>query len=266
MPDSTLKAALILQREGASRVGGDRILLLRAIDSRGSIAAAARDVGLSYKAAWDAVGTLNNLFAQPLVEAAPGGRSGGGARVTRAGHVLIDGFCMLEKALGKALSAINTGLAAPSAVSVNTVWSIMMQTSTRNTYRCTVKKIVQGTVNAEIDLALSDGHTLTAIITERSTEDMGLAEGAEVFALIKASFVMLMAGGSAGKVSACNQLTGTVSARVDGPVNSEITLDLGEGKTITAIITKKSADSLGLEAGAAATALFKASHVIIAMP
>ncbi|TCM82707.1 TOBE domain-containing protein [Rhodovulum steppense] len=267
MSDSTLKAALILQREGAPRVGGDRIRLLRAIDAHGSIAGAAREVGLSYKAAWDAVGTLNNLFAQPLVEAAPGGRTGGGATVTRAGFALIDCFSMLETSLGKALSAINTGLATSPVGAVNTLWSLLMQTSTRNTYRCTVTKVTQGAVNAEIDLALTDGHVpLTAVITERSTEDMGLKEGAEVFALIKATFVMLMAGDDQGRVSACNRLTGTVAAREDGPVNSEITLDLGAGKTITAMITRKSAESLGLDVGATATALFKASHVIIAMP
>lgn len=141
-----------------------------------------------------------------------------------------------------------------------------MQTSTRNTLRCTVTKVTQGPVNAEIGLALTDGHTLTAVITERSTQDMGLSEGAEVYALIKATFVMLMAGDDPCRVSACNRLTGTVSARQDGAVNSEITLDLGEGKTITAMITRSSADSLGLDVGATATAVFKASHVIIAMP
>ncbi|TCO73245.1 TOBE domain-containing protein [Rhodovulum euryhalinum] len=266
MSDSTLKAALILQREGAPRVGGDRIRLLRAIDAHGSIAGAAREVGLSYKAAWDAVGTLNNLFAQPLVEAAPGGRSGGGATVTRAGLALIDCFSMLETSLGKALSAINTGLATSPVGAVNTLWSLLMQTSTRNTYRCTVTKVTQGAVSAEIDLALSDGHALTSVITERSALDMGLAEGSEAFALIKATFVMLAAGDDPGKVSACNRLTGTVAAREDGPVNSEITLELGAGKTITAIVTRKSAEALDLKPGDTATALFKASHVIIAMP
>ncbi|WP_242468960.1 TOBE domain-containing protein [Rhodovulum adriaticum] len=141
-----------------------------------------------------------------------------------------------------------------------------METSTRNTFRCTVSKITQGAVNAEIDLALSDGRRLAAVITERSAEDMGLKEGNEVFALIKATFVMLMVGDAPGRVSACNQFPGTVSARKDGPVNSEITLNLGDGNAITAIVTRGSADSLGLKVGATATALFKASHIIIALP
>lgn len=266
MSDTALKVALTLQREGASRVGGERIRLLRAIDTHGSIAGAAREVGLSYKAAWDAVATLNNLFAQPMVEAAPGGRSGGGAKVTEAGRALIDCFSALETALCKALAAVESGLTTSPGEAANTLWSLMMQTSTRNTFRCRVTNVVQGSVSAEIDLALSDGHSLTAVITERSAEDMGLTQGAEVFALIKATFVLLASGDQPATISACNRLPGTVSAREDGPVNSEITLDLGGGKTITAIITRKSADRLQLQVGHPATAFFKASHVIIAMP
>lgn len=141
-----------------------------------------------------------------------------------------------------------------------------MRTGTRNTFRCTVSKITQGAVSAEIALALADGHTLSAVITERSAEDLGLTEGSEVFALIKASFVMLAAGDNAGRGSACNRLTGPVPARKDGPMNIEITRVPGAGKTITAMVTQTSADALDLTAGATATALFKASHVIIAMP
>ncbi len=266
MSDGKLKAALTLQREDAPRVGGDRIRLLRAIDAQGSIASAPREVGLSCKAAWAAVGTMNNLFAHPLVAASPGGRAGGGARVTRAGHALIDCFSMLETSLGKALAVIDTGFAASPGGAINTLRRLMMQTSTRNTFRCTVTRVTQGAVSAEVELMLTDGHRLTSVITERSAEEMGLQEGAQVFALIKATFVMLSAGDNPGRISACNRLTGTVSAREDGPVNSEVTLDLGDGKTITAMITRKSADDLGLAPGATATALFKASHVILAMP
>jgi molybdate transport system regulatory protein len=266
MSDTTLKAALTLQRDGAARIGGERIRLLRAIDDHGSIAGAARAVGLSYKAAWDAVGTLNNLFAAPLVEAAPGGRTGGGARVTDAGRALMDCFAALESALGKALATIESGLANAPNEAANTLWSLMMQTSTRNTFRCRVTRVIQGAVNAEVDLALADGHTLTAVITEHSAEGMGLAEGVEVFALIKATFVMLAKGDPGEAISACNRLTGTVSAREDGPVSSEVSVDLGQGKTITATITRTSADRLDLQVGQTATALFKASHVILALP
>ena len=78
MSDGHLDAALFLRR-GASRVGAERIALLQAVAELGSISAAAKQVGLSYKGAWDGVQALNNLFDGPLVAAQPGGRQGTGA-------------------------------------------------------------------------------------------------------------------------------------------------------------------------------------------
>lgn len=276
MNERPVTAALSLQRPGEARIGRDRIGLLAAIDRLGTIAGAARELGMSYKTAWDAVATLNNLFERPLVEAAPGGRTGGNARVTEAGRALIGGFGRLEETLERALADleadIDTGLGdrrggarAPGEM-IGTLWSLSMQISARNTFRCTVTGLSPGAVNTEVELALTDGHRLVAVITERAAQDMGLAPGRTVFALIKSSFVMLSAGGDPGRISACNRLTGLVAARSDGPVNSEIVLDLGACKSITAVITRTSADALGLAPGVPATALFKASHVILMCP
>ncbi|SOC19012.1 TOBE domain-containing protein [Rhodobacter maris] len=275
MNERPLTAALSLQRPGDARIGRDRIRLLAAIDRLGTIAGAARELGMSYKTAWDAVATLNNLFERPLVEAAPGGRTGGNARVTEAGRALIGGFGRLEETLDRALADLEADLLpAPGAerplpvrgAAIGTLWSLSMQISARNTFRCTVTGLSPGAVNTEVELALTDGHRLVAVITERAAQDMGLAPGRAVFALIKSSFVMLSAGGDPGRISACNRLTGLVAARSDGPVNSEIVLDLGACKSITAVITRTSADALGLAPGVPATALFKASHVILMCP
>ncbi|WP_245972436.1 TOBE domain-containing protein [Rhodovulum iodosum] len=141
-----------------------------------------------------------------------------------------------------------------------------VQSSARNVLIGTVTAIIRGSVNARIDLALPGGHKLAAVITERSADEMRLCVGARVHALVKASFVMLAAGADGLAVSACNRVAGTVAARSDGPVNSEITLDIGENTMLVATITTTSAESLGLRPGATATALFKASHVILAIP
>lgn len=261
-----LAAALSLSREGGARVGHDRIRLLQAVAEEGSIAAAARVVGLSYKAAWDAIGTLNNLFPQPVVVMAQGGRSGGGARVTPAGLALIDNFLRLEAALSEALGRLDAALGAADPSVSNLFRSITMQTSTRNAFRCTVSRVVEGAVNTVVEMALTESQTLTAVITERSAAEMGLHVGSTVYALVKAPFVTLAPGVLSTPVSARNVLTGTITAREDGAVNSEITIGIGEGKTVTAIITLESAERLDLKLGDTATALFKATHVIVAMP
>ena len=66
------------------------------------------------------------------------------------------------------------------------------------------------------------------------------------------------------KISARNMLKGTVATVVDGAVNSEVTVDLPGGLKIVSIITKTSANNLGLKKGKEVYAVIKASNVMIA--
>ena len=65
------------------------------------------------------------------------------------------------------------------------------------------------------------------------------------------------------KVSARNIFCGTISKIIEGPVNTEVDLDIGSGNTISAVITHESAGQLGLAVGGHACTLFKASSVIL---
>src|SRR5690606_9760733 len=73
-----------------------RMALLAAIDDEGSITAAAKKIGLSYKAAWDAVDTMNNLAGEPLVLRTTGGQRGGGASLTARAQELIRVYQLLH--------------------------------------------------------------------------------------------------------------------------------------------------------------------------
>jgi len=257
-----LRSALMLERTGA-RMGADRVALLSAIGRTGSISAAAREVGLSYKAAWDGVQAMNNLFAGPLVSAASGGRAGGGATLTPAGEKVIAAFAAIQQGLERVVSTLDAQIDLDPG---DILWSLMMRTSARNTYRSTVTAVTEGTVSAEVVMDIGSGQSLAAVITGRSAAEMGLAPGVEVFALVKSSFVILAKGREVGPISVRNRLVGIVTERTDGPVNSEIVLDLGGGRTLAATITRESAEALALRPGDAATALIKSSHVILALP
>ena len=113
-------------------------------------------------------------------------------------------------------------------------------------------------------LKLADGVEITAILTMRSVEELELAPGKPAIALIKSSFVILAKGENL-KTSARNQIPGVISSRLDGAVNSEIGVDIGGGKTLTATITLESAQNLELAMGDPITALIKAPHVILAV-
>jgi molybdate transport system regulatory protein len=140
-----------------------------------------------------------------------------------------------------------------------------MKTSARNAFRCQVTDIRWAPVNVEVTLKVSEENSIVAVVTKDSAQDLGLVPGREAVALVKSSFVMLARGDVLPRVSARNLIWGTVVDRIDGGVNSEIVLDIGAGKTLTAVITKESADELPLVVGDRACALFKASHVILAV-
>ena len=256
-----LSAALSLRRGGGGRVGAERIALLEAVGGLGSIRAAAAQAGLSYKAAWDAIQALNNLFDAPLVEAHPGGKTGGNAVLTERGRAVVAAFHRVEAELSEALTRMDTGLSGD----VETFfWSLGMRTSARNALRGTVTHISDGGVNAEVVLAVAPGVSITSVVTRRSVAELGLEAGKPAVALIKSSFVLL-AKGEGLMTSARNQIAGRVASREDGAVSSEITLANADGKTLTATITRDSADRLGLAEGEAVTALIKAPHVILAV-
>ncbi len=257
-----LDAALFLRR-GASRVGAERIALLQAVAELGSISAAAKQVGLSYKGAWDGVQALNNLFDGPLVAAQPGGRQGGAASVTPRGHAVMAAFHKVEAELGETLARLEARLAGDGELG-GLFWSLGMKTSARNALRGVVSRVTEGAVNSEVALKVADGVEIVSIITRQSVADLSLAPGKPAIALIKSSFIVL-AKGEGLMTSARNQLAGEISHREDGAVSSEITLSLADGKTLTATITRESAQALGLAVGEMVTALIKAPHVILAV-
>ncbi|MDF2234397.1 LysR family transcriptional regulator [Albimonas sp. CAU 1670] len=77
-------------------IGPGKAELLERIANTGSIAAAGREMGMSYKRAWQLVETLNAMFREPLVRSSRGGARGGGAVVTEAGQAVLAEYRALE--------------------------------------------------------------------------------------------------------------------------------------------------------------------------
>ncbi|MEW5425006.1 winged helix-turn-helix domain-containing protein [Amorphus sp. 3PC139-8] len=91
-------------------LGPGKIRLLEEIEAAGSIAAAARGMGMSYRRAWLLVDELNSMFAGPLVATQLGGARGGGAVVTPAGHQVIAHYRRVETEAGRATADLLAGL------------------------------------------------------------------------------------------------------------------------------------------------------------
>ncbi|MBZ0223018.1 MAG: TOBE domain-containing protein [Dokdonella sp.] len=255
---------LIDLRGAGTSLTPQRARLLQALESQHSISAAARAVGMSYKGAWDAIAALNRFAGQPLVEAVTGGSGGGGAQLTETGRRVL--------ALHQALSALQKRLLASPVSTAKTgdidqllqrLGNLMLKTSARNQFEGRIASITRGAVNSEVILDLEGGDRLTAIITHRSVEDLGLREGASAIALVKSSFVVLAAAGA--RTSARNALAGTVTRCHKGAVNAEVELALSGGRRLVATVTNESVDGLAIREGEPLLALIKASHVILAV-
>lgn len=257
-----LKGMLSLQSGGQTLGGADRIALLAKIGETGSITAAARAVGMSYKGAWDVVDAMNNLSDEPLVTRVAGGKGGGGTHLTQRGQRLIEAFAALEDVHRRFLEQFET-LADASATDIKLIRSLMFRTSARNQLSGRVVDIRKGVVNDTVELELPGGERVVASLTSESTQDLGLEVGSEAIALIKASSVLVGLPDDRMRLSARNQFPGTVAQITLGPVSADVRIKLAGGSTMSAVVTRESATALGLEEGVAVVAIVKASSVIL---
>ena len=167
-----------------------RIEVLRRLAHNGSISQAARDCGISYKAAWQALDTLTNLAGVTLVERSVGGAGGGGASLTEAGHTLLRAADAMEQARAEVLARMQAcDLNQPALA------RLAVHTSMRNQWPCTVQSLEQ--VGARVTVHLQLGGTreclLQSQITRESAELLGLTPGLPVLAMAKATAVWMEA-------------------------------------------------------------------------
>ncbi|MBS7847309.1 TOBE domain-containing protein [Pseudomonas fluorescens] len=141
-----------------------------------------------------------------------------------------------------------------------------MKVSARNVFKGQVSQVQDGAVNAEVVLTLPGGEQLVAVVTLESVRNLGIAVGKEAIALIKAPWVMLMTESSDIRLSARNCLQGKVLSVNDGAVNAEVVIELAGGSKVYSIVTRDAVAELGLAPGVSATAVIKASHIILGVP
>jgi molybdate transport system regulatory protein len=140
-----------------------------------------------------------------------------------------------------------------------------MKVSARNQFTGTVSAVVIGAVNAEVHISLKGGEIIVASITKESLETLAIKEGIEIVALVKAPQIIIITDFGGYKFSARNQLKGTVTDVKAGAVNSEVDIELSGGEKVVTTVTNDSVETLGLSKGQAATAVFKAGAVILAV-
>lgn len=246
-------------RLGEGEISPRRLALLKAIDVTGSISQAAKSAGMTYKAAWDAVETINKLAQETLVERQHGGAGGGGAHLTTKGKQLLATHERLQAMQSMWMASI----ADLDADVLPMMQRLRLSTSARNAFYGRILTIKSDAVEAQITLALQGEDKLSVTITQASVQRLRLVVGASVWALIKSTWVVLMAPKQAMRTSADNCLCGQVKAMIYNGVSCEVTLTLSGGNTLTSVITSASANNLGLQQGVLVCALIDSSHIVL---
>lgn len=265
-PTSTFSSTQRLV-EGELRLAGGftwkLCTLLAAIDATGSLNQAAKQLGLSYKGAWEILERANNLSPHVLVTTSTGGKYGGGSVLTDAGKSLLKLFNYIQHQHNLFLDRLHQELLHNSDFNY-LLRRTFMKASARNQFFGTVHAIREGSINVEVIVALKGGDQLVAAITQESLKELGLVVGKEVIALVKAPNVLIVTDLAPYRLSARNQLTGTVSRLHKGAVNTEVVIALPGGNSIYATITNDSAEEMALQEGMTVTAAFKANVVFLA--
>jgi len=252
--------------EAGSFLGDTRIRLLEAIERCGSISQAAKEVPLSYKAAWDAVDAMNNLAEFALVERAVGGRHGGGTVLTDYGRQVVKVYRAMEAEYQLALDRVTASLGQTGEDDPQSLRRLMrsvgVTTSARNQFVGPVTSLRAGDVTYEVGIRFDGQNEIVAHVSREGAEQMRLNIGRELHAWVNSSAVILSTDEGL-RLSARNQLWGEVTRIHEGPVAVDVVLSLPAGRTVSAIITRDALSELGLREGDRACAIFKASSVML---
>lgn len=261
-----------------------RIDILRQIGQGGSISQAARVVGVSYKAAWQALDTLTNLAGVPLVVRAVGGAGGGGARLTDAGAELLAAAQAMAQARGEVLSRWKTSPHTGPALA-----RLVVRTSMRNQLLAVVQHVhLQGQI-ARVDLELVAGaasgtpaslrgdtsglaqpaHSrLSARITRESAELLGLQPGLLLQVLCKATAVRVERAQSAATLPSMEptslgayRLPGKAVRVVHGDSGDEVSAELASGQRLVGFAPSNSR----LRAGSGVVLVLEDQALVLAL-
>ncbi len=242
-----------------------RIELLRQIDQLGNLTQAAKQVGYSYKGAWDAIDDMTRLSGGTLIERHAGGKGGGSTHLTERGQQVLRNFSLIQAEHARfiaRLDALANGLSNDYAMENE----IAMRTSARNQFAGILVSITPGAVNDELGILVNGSQTLVASITHESCRELQLQVGTKVFALIKASAVVLRLPDDAGVTDVAhlkNAFISTVHTVVPGEHQSELAVLLQSGLTMVTTMSNQDINAMGLQTGSVVLATIEPSNVII---
>jgi len=238
-----------------------RIQLLFAIEKTGSISKASKEVPMSYKSAWEAVESMNNLSSKAIVLKSTGGKGGGGTHLTDYGQKLLQTYTILKEEQRKFLQKLQNRTDIESGT-LKSIERLSMQISARNQIQTVVKKISNDKVNTKLELKLKSDNQLSSIITNGARETLNIEVGNEVMAIFKSSSVLLVKKNDLQKTY-INQLEGFLKKINISEINVEVILDMGQSESLVSVMKVEDFKSLNLSLGEEVVALIQPNDIMI---
>ncbi|MCK9492178.1 MAG: TOBE domain-containing protein [Sulfurimonas sp.] len=251
-----------LSKDGESFLGSGRIQLLKIIEKTGSMNAAAKEMKMSYKAAWERVNSMNALADEPLITRTTGGRGGGGTTLTPYAHQLIQTYDRLRAVHAKFIDRFaEAGGDADRLESI--INRTFLTTSARNQLPSKVKSITQDELSTNLDLSLLGDVSLISNITAKSAKDMALHEGSDTYAIIKSSDIEIVKTAPKAHKN-LNIMQGIIDSIETSEHSLEITFKVNSSLSLIAAISRDTLDT-SLEVGSKAYAIINTKNIIIGL-
>lgn len=243
-----------LTKDKKAFIGRGRVELLQNIQIHGSISKAAKEMKMSYKAAWDSVDIMNKLSNKALVTKVTGGKGGGGTVITTHAKEIIEAY--------NEISSLHKNY-------FNTLANSFNERIDDNTKEEPAFSRLTGLIiekrniedNYELSIKLKGGQILTSIENKKFVLQKDLEIKKVISLLIETSNIVL--NKEAIENSARNRLFGRITSITDDGINANITIDCNEQDIIHAKITSSSCAKLELKIGDEIYASFKAYNINI---
>ncbi len=245
-----------------------RIRLLEAIAVHGSLSRAAKEVPLSYKAAWDALDAMSASAEAPLVLRTTGGRNGGGTQLTEHGRQVVGLYRAMESSQQNILDQLAEMPAQSAAAHENAsmrslIRRLSVKTSARNQFLGCVNGWTDAQGLIDVGLTLEGGEQMVATITPESARSMGIVRGGEVYALVKAPWVAVLARRPAAHAQR-NCLEGQLHSLAASRASTQVEVVTPSGLHVLATLPTAQVSQRGLAPGSRAWACFSTDSVILA--
>lgn len=237
------------------------IKLINSINQCGSINQAAREVGLSYKGAWNILERAKTLTSTALITSATGGLNGGGTRLTPKGKALLQLFTQIDQDYQLFLQQLNQSLSDDSLAQLLLI-PCTLKSNAVNQIFATVIAINPKPESADVVLELIGGERIVALLSFDEIDSLQLEVGRPVLLLISSQKIFIALESDTSHYSASNCLHASIIRVRQMEHSVEITLRMICGDNLIAELNKDI--SQGLRPGLTVRAVINSSNVIVA--